>query len=156
MIPGRSCRLACYWSPEARWSEPWASGVRKRAQRKAQGSKGRCNVERLKQYTHLHQWVPARYNRYRNEEGITEAGGQVLFVQNYHAPHYPLTMHRQSVSNATHIVSSQPLNGTKTQNLLKSSSRTKRYVVKPEWVVDSISAGRRLQEERYKLTRGVA
>ena len=87
---------------------------------------------------------------------ITEAGGQVLFVQNYHAPHYPLTMHRQSVSNATHIVSSQPLNGTKTQNLLKSSSRTKRYVVKPEWVVDSISAGRRLQEERYKLTRGVA
>lgn len=71
---------------------------------------------------------------------ITEAGGQIL----------------QSASNATHIVSSQPLNGTKTQNLLKSSGRTKRYVVKPEWVMDSISAGRRLQEERYKLTRGVA
>ncbi|KAH9179814.1 hypothetical protein EDB89DRAFT_1835790, partial [Lactarius sanguifluus] len=64
---------------------------------------------------------------------ITEAGGQVL----------------RSASNATHIVSSQPLSGSKTQNLL--SSRTKRYVVKPEWVMDSISAGRRLREESYKL-----
>ncbi|KAH8999221.1 hypothetical protein EDB92DRAFT_942410 [Lactarius akahatsu] len=71
---------------------------------------------------------------------ITEAGGQVL----------------QSASNATHIVSSQPLSGTKTQNLLKSSSRTKQYVVKPEWVMESISAGRRLREESYKLTRGDA
>jgi hypothetical protein len=88
---------------------------------------------------------------------ITEAGGQVLFVQDsYYAPHNPLMIHRQSASNATHIVSSQPLSGTKTQNLLKSSSRTKRYVVKPEWVMESISAGRRLHEERYKLTRVVA
>ncbi|KAI9466908.1 hypothetical protein BJY52DRAFT_1235166 [Lactarius psammicola] len=71
---------------------------------------------------------------------ITEAGGQVL----------------QSASNATHIVSSQPLSGTKTRNLLKSSSKTRRYVVKPEWVMDSISAGRRLDEESYKLTRGDA
>ncbi|KAF8272539.1 hypothetical protein EI94DRAFT_302066 [Lactarius quietus] len=71
---------------------------------------------------------------------IAEAGGQVL----------------QSASNATHIVSSQPLNGTKTQNLLRSSNRTRRYVVKPEWVMDSISAGRRLKEESYKLTRVVA
>jgi len=85
---------------------------------------------------------------------ITEAGGQVLFVQDQYALHNPLMDHRQSASNATHIVSSQPLSGTKTRNLLKTSGRTKRYVVKPEWVMDSISAGRRLQEESYKLTRG--
>jgi hypothetical protein len=87
---------------------------------------------------------------------IAEAGGQVLFVQDYYTLHDSLIIYRQSASNATHIVSSQPLNGTKTQNLLKTSSRTKRYVVRPEWVMDSISAGRRLKEETYKLTRSVA
>ncbi|KAH9966056.1 hypothetical protein BC827DRAFT_1259180 [Russula dissimulans] len=64
---------------------------------------------------------------------ITEAGGQPV----------------QSASNATHIITSQRLSGTKTDRLLTR----KPYVVKPEWVIDSIGAGRRLREEKYSVVR---
>jgi len=68
---------------------------------------------------------------------ITEAGGQPV----------------QSASNATHIITSQCLSGTKTDRLLTTSRGRKPYVVKPEWVIDSIAAGRRLREEKYSVVR---
>ncbi|KAG7449057.1 uncharacterized protein BT62DRAFT_963888 [Guyanagaster necrorhizus] len=68
---------------------------------------------------------------------VTEAGGTVLM----------------SASGATHILSSQCLNGSKTHKVLTSKSRTQVQVVKPEWVLDSIQSGRRLPERTYKLIK---
>jgi hypothetical protein len=56
-------------------------------------------------------------------------------------------------SGATHIVTSQQLNGSKTHRTLTVKSRIPVHVVKPEWVTDSVTAGRRLQESRYALIR---
>ncbi|KAH9977893.1 BRCT domain-containing protein [Lactifluus volemus] len=68
---------------------------------------------------------------------VTEAGGHVI----------------QSVSGATHIVTSQPLSGNKTQELLTWKSKRKVYVVKPEWVRDCIAAGKRIGEGNYVVER---
>jgi len=66
---------------------------------------------------------------------ITEAGGRAL----------------QSASNATHILTSQHLSGNKTHRLLATSRGRKPYVVRPEWVTDSIAAGRQLKEDQYSV-----
>ncbi|KAI0004907.1 hypothetical protein BJV74DRAFT_805649 [Russula compacta] len=66
---------------------------------------------------------------------ITKAGGRAL----------------RTASNATHIVTSQHLSGTKTHRLLASSRGTKPYVVRPEWVTDSVAAGKQLREEKYRI-----
>ncbi|KAI9512247.1 hypothetical protein F5148DRAFT_59582 [Russula earlei] len=63
---------------------------------------------------------------------ITEAGGQAL----------------QSASNATHIITSEHLSGAKAHKMFTTSQV---YIVRPEWVTDSIAAGRRLREEKYML-----
>jgi len=68
---------------------------------------------------------------------IADAGGQAL----------------RSASNATHIVTSQHLSGNKTHRLLTTSRGTKPFVVRPEWVTDSIAAGRRLREDKYLLVK---
>ncbi|KAL1678055.1 hypothetical protein EV122DRAFT_212679 [Schizophyllum commune] len=54
-------------------------------------------------------------------------------------------------SGATHIVTSMPLSGSKTQKFLTKKSRTPIQVVKPEWVTESIAAGKRLPEHRYAI-----
>ncbi|PBK72750.1 hypothetical protein ARMSODRAFT_1082141 [Armillaria solidipes] len=68
---------------------------------------------------------------------VTEAGGSIVMT----------------ASSATHILSSQCLNGSKTHKLLKAKSRTQVQVVKPEWVLDSIKSGRRVPERTYNLVK---
>ncbi|KAI0701800.1 hypothetical protein BC835DRAFT_1264612 [Cytidiella melzeri] len=64
---------------------------------------------------------------------VALAGGQVL----------------NTSSNATHILTSQQLSGSKTHKVLHAKSRVKAYVVRPEWIMDSIDAGIRLPERKY-------
>ncbi|CAL1700939.1 unnamed protein product [Somion occarium] len=68
---------------------------------------------------------------------VTLAGGQVL----------------QTPSGATHILTSQQLNGSKTHKLLTTKAKVKPHVVRPEWVTDSINAGRRLSEREYSVIK---
>ncbi|KNZ74797.1 hypothetical protein J132_06018, partial [Termitomyces sp. J132] len=59
-------------------------------------------------------------------------------------------------SGCTHIVTSMQLSGSKTQKLLTTKSRIKVHVVKPEWVFDSIKAGKRLSEREYAIVKNSA
>jgi len=44
------------------------------------------------------------------------------------------------------------LSGTKTQkNLSRTKEKTKQCVVRPEWLFDSIEAGKRLNEFKYNI-----
>ncbi|KAL4076106.1 hypothetical protein J3A83DRAFT_4088376, partial [Scleroderma citrinum] len=56
-------------------------------------------------------------------------------------------------SGATHILTSQQLSGSKTHKVLTTKLGNRVHVVKPEWVTDSISAGKRQQESRYTVIR---
>ncbi|KAF8076539.1 hypothetical protein FPV67DRAFT_421498 [Lyophyllum atratum] len=58
-----------------------------------------------------------------------------------------------SPSGCTHILTSQQLSGSKTHKLLTTKSRNKIYVVKPEWVTDSIEAGKRRPEREYAIVK---
>ncbi|KAG9317444.1 hypothetical protein JVU11DRAFT_1644 [Chiua virens] len=68
---------------------------------------------------------------------IAGAGGTTLLAPN----------------GATHIVTSRQLSGSKTNRILTTKSRELAHIVKPEWVTDSIVAGRRLQESHYALIK---
>ncbi|PPR07200.1 hypothetical protein CVT26_012633 [Gymnopilus dilepis] len=68
---------------------------------------------------------------------ITQAGGTVMY----------------SASQSTHIVTSRPLSGSKTEKLLTKRKGPHLYVIKPEWVLDSIATGRRLPERGYSVTK---
>ncbi|GLB33950.1 putative BRCT domain, a BRCA1 C-terminus domain contaning protein [Lyophyllum shimeji] len=68
---------------------------------------------------------------------VIRAGGQVL----------------PTASGCTHILTSQPLSGSKTHRLLTAKTRNKIHVVKPEWVFDSIEAGRRRPEREYAIVK---
>ncbi|KAI0650318.1 hypothetical protein C8Q79DRAFT_1006597 [Trametes meyenii] len=68
---------------------------------------------------------------------VTLAGGQVL----------------RTASGATHILTSQQLNGSKTQKLLTTKSKNTVHVVRPEWVTDSIESGLRLSEREYSVIK---
>ncbi|KIP07044.1 hypothetical protein PHLGIDRAFT_71762, partial [Phlebiopsis gigantea 11061_1 CR5-6] len=63
------------------------------------------------------------------------AGGEVLYA----------------ASGATHILTSQQLSGAKTQKILSGKVRSIVHVVRPEWITDSIDAGKRLSERSYSL-----
>jgi hypothetical protein len=63
--------------------------------------------------------------------------------------HHP----RHSAANATHIVTSQQLSGSKTHKLLTTNSKVKVQLVKPEWVTDSIEAGIRRPERGYSVIK---
>ncbi|KAJ7178995.1 hypothetical protein C8R46DRAFT_1072118 [Mycena filopes] len=72
------------------------------------------------------------------KRSIMSAGGQVL----------------PTASGATHILTSQHLSGSKTHHLLTSKSRSRApHVVKPEWVTDSIAAGKRRSERSYTVVK---
>ncbi|KAH9951691.1 hypothetical protein B0H21DRAFT_874324 [Amylocystis lapponica] len=71
---------------------------------------------------------------------VTLAGGQVM----------------HTASGATHILTSQQLSGAKTHKLLTTKTRIKVHVVRPEWVMDSISAGTRLPERDYSVIKNTA
>nr|GAT59969.1 predicted protein [Mycena chlorophos] len=67
---------------------------------------------------------------------IAEAGGTVLPV----------------ASSATHIITSQPLSGSKNHKILTAKKQSRNpFVVKPEWVMDSVKAGKRLSEREYAV-----
>ncbi|TDL30004.1 hypothetical protein BD410DRAFT_680361, partial [Rickenella mellea] len=61
-----------------------------------------------------------------------------------------------AASGATHILTSQQLSGSKTHKILTGKSRIHVHVVKPEWVTDSISAGKRLSEHKYSVIRSAS
>jgi len=66
---------------------------------------------------------------------ITQAGGQIV----------------GTASQCTHILTSRSLSASKSQQLLNQHSRHKKHVVRPEWVMDSIAAGKRRPERSYRL-----
>ncbi|KAJ7180254.1 hypothetical protein C8R43DRAFT_972401 [Mycena crocata] len=69
---------------------------------------------------------------------IVSAGGQVL----------------PTASKATHILTSQHLSGSKTHRILTAKSRSRvPHVVKPEWVTDSIKAGKLRSEREYSVLK---
>ncbi|KAI0921760.1 hypothetical protein AcW1_004354 [Taiwanofungus camphoratus] len=68
---------------------------------------------------------------------VTLAGGQV----------------RHTASGATHVLTSQQLSASKTQKLLTTRSKIRVHVVKPEWIMDSIKAGKRLPEREYSVIK---
>ncbi|KAJ7507963.1 hypothetical protein B0H11DRAFT_1969509 [Mycena galericulata] len=69
---------------------------------------------------------------------IISAGGRVL----------------PTASSATHVLTSQHLSGSKTDHILKSKSRSRvPHVVRPEWVTDSIAAGKRRPEREYSVIK---
>ena len=86
---------------------------------------------------------------------VTLAGGQVLFVsppcKKYSRSSLSQRLPSQTPSNATHILTSQGLNGSKTHKHLTKNARNKVHIVKPEWVVDSINTGKRLPERHYAV-----
>ncbi|KAI0320683.1 hypothetical protein OF83DRAFT_1162287 [Amylostereum chailletii] len=66
---------------------------------------------------------------------VAQAGGQTL----------------HTASGASHILTSHQLNAAKTHKLLTTKSKVKVHVVRPEWVTDSIAAGKRLSETKYSV-----
>jgi len=56
---------------------------------------------------------------------------------------------RLSASRCTHVVTSQGLNASETHMFLTKNRRNKIHIVKPEWVIDSVAAGRRRPERLY-------
>ncbi|KAJ6455939.1 hypothetical protein DFH09DRAFT_879659, partial [Mycena vulgaris] len=62
-----------------------------------------------------------------------------------------------TASNATHILTSQHLSGSKTHHILNAKSKSRvPYVVKPEWVTDSIAAGKKRPEREYSIINNSA
>ncbi|PVG03449.1 BRCT domain-containing protein [Serendipita vermifera] len=58
-------------------------------------------------------------------------------------------------TQATHILTSQSLCGSKLQKFLTTNARNKKHVVKPEWLLDSIALGKRKQEREYTVIQSV-
>jgi len=68
----------------------------------------------------------------------TQAGGKVLHTS----------------AGATHVITSHDsLNASATHKFLTTKSKKNMYVVKPEWVIDSIKAGKRRPERDYAVIK---
>ena len=50
-------------------------------------------------------------------------------------------------------MTSQQLSGSKTHRILTAKTRIKVHVVKPEWVIDSVKAGKRKLERDYSVIK---
>jgi hypothetical protein len=63
-----------------------------------------------------------------------------------------LWLNRRLEGSATHIITSTGLSGSKTAKFLNANLKRaeNRYVVKPEWLFDSIREGKRLDEYAYR------
>lgn len=86
---------------------------------------------------------------------VTLAGGEIVYVS-YLSLSFGIPSNQicsRTPSNATHILTSQQLSGSKTHKLLTKKSRNLVHVVKPEWVTDSIAAGRRRPERNYSVLK---
>ena len=86
---------------------------------------------------------------------VTIAGGKVMWVVLLAAWLAPADNEsvRHTAAGATHILTSQGLSGSKTHKHLHASTRNKAHVVTPEWVTDSIAAGKRKKEWDYTVVR---
>ncbi|KAJ7094625.1 hypothetical protein B0H15DRAFT_969639 [Mycena belliarum] len=86
---------------------------------------------------------------------IVAAGGKVLYVFIVLGSLSPATeLDRPTASRATHILTSQHLSGSKTHRILDAKSKSHvPHVVKPEWVMDSIAAGRKRPEREYAVIK---
>ncbi|KAJ7590856.1 hypothetical protein C8J56DRAFT_934059 [Mycena floridula] len=58
-----------------------------------------------------------------------------------------------TASGATHILTSMQLSASKTHKILNAKLRNPVFVIKPEWVFDSIKAGKRLSERDYAVIK---
>ncbi|RPD67300.1 hypothetical protein L226DRAFT_519191 [Lentinus tigrinus ALCF2SS1-7] len=111
-------------------------------------------------------YIKARYRKLANQ--LPESSTQVLqgvriYINGYLETTTDIEMKRivtlaggqvmHTASGATHILTSQQLNGSKTQKLLTAKSKHIVHVVRPEWVMDSIDAGRRLSEREYSVVK---
>ncbi len=93
---------------------------------------------------------------------VTIAGGQVMYVSFHPAPVscccnrlMRRLWRRHTASGATHILTSQQLSGAKTHKFLTTKSRGMTHVVRPEWVTESIKAGKRLSEREYAVIKAM-
>jgi BRCT domain, a BRCA1 C-terminus domain len=84
---------------------------------------------------------------------VAEAGGRVMSVPlpSESQPQLIHIFNRATAAGATHILTSQQLSASKTHRILTTRSRHQVHVVKPEWVVDSIKAGKRRPEREYAV-----
>ena len=88
---------------------------------------------------------------------VVLAGGQVQYVFVFSSIVSLLTSAgRRTASGATHILTSQQLNGAKTHKHLTSKAKNPAHVVRPEWVTDSIAAGKRLSEREYSVIKNTS
>lgn len=85
------------------------------------------------------------------------AGGKVMRVIRvrviYKCEDLQAIYYRHTAAEATHILTSQGLSGTKTHKHLHSSTLNKVHVVRPEWVLDSIATGKRKKEWDYTVIK---
>jgi hypothetical protein len=87
---------------------------------------------------------------------ITLAGGQVMFVAlRIFVAKKLMFSYRQTGSGCTHIITSRCLSASKMQTLLAGRSIKKVHLVKPEWVIDSVTTGKRQPEYRYSILQEV-
>ncbi|KAH9918216.1 uncharacterized protein BXZ73DRAFT_92273 [Epithele typhae] len=116
----------------------------------------------------------ARYMKARDRklaEQLPETSSQVLrgvrvYINGYLENTTDIEMKRivalaggevqRTASGATHVLTSQQLSGTKTHKHLTSKSKAVVHVVRPEWVSDSIAAGRRVPEREYAVVKSAA
>ncbi|PFH52848.1 hypothetical protein AMATHDRAFT_56361 [Amanita thiersii Skay4041] len=56
-----------------------------------------------------------------------------------------------TASNCTHIVTSRTLAASKVEGLLCGHKLNKVYIVRPEWVIDSMTIGKRQSEHNYSI-----
>lgn len=55
-------------------------------------------------------------------------------------------------NSATHVITSTGLSGSKSQKVVKNSSKTTSvHVVTPEWLYDSVATGKRMKEYDYRI-----
>jgi hypothetical protein len=87
---------------------------------------------------------------------VTLAGGVILQVQlplRFISLNLTTFVCRQTSSGATHILTSQGLSGSKTHKQLTAKARNIVHVVTPEWITESIAAGKRLPERHFAIIK---
>jgi len=103
----------------------------------------------------IYKRVPELYDRHWDEEtccrswGTCPVSGNFLCVGPAFIRRLIAFMNRLSASRCTHVVTSQGLNAAETHKFLTKNQRNKIHIVKPEWVIDSVAAGRRRPERLY-------
>lgn len=103
------------------------------------------------QRSNLHRWIFEWHYRHWDETNCFECRGRgfVSLPLFFDISCPNIVFLRPTASRATHILTSMQLSASKTDKILKSKKPPS--VVKPEWVTDSIKAGKRLSERQYSI-----